>query len=134
MMHGPINIRFTVECCLHLQLYGVCCHKISLAGCRSFCFWQRSNVEFEFPDSSECKDTGVISVVKYKPLFFLLHVLCWLGFSVDWGDALFRSLHCIDTKGRWLTVVTGYRKDALGFDSRQGQEFRSSLSSCLLYR
>ena len=71
-------------------------------------------MEFEFPDSSECKDTGVISVVKYKPLSFLLHLLCWLGFSVDSADALFRTLHSIDTKGRWLTVVTGYRKDALG--------------------
>jgi len=37
-----------------------------------------------------------------------------MDFSVYSGDALFRSLHCIGTNGRWLTVVTGYRKDALG--------------------
>jgi len=57
-----------------------------------------------------------------------------LGFSVDLGDALFRSLHSIDTKGRCLTLVTGYTKDALGVDARQVQEFCSSLISFLLYR
>lgn len=49
-----------------------------------------------------------------------------LGFSVDSGDALFRSVHCIDTNGRWLTVVNGYGK-ALGVNSWQAQEFCSSL-------
>jgi len=82
-------------------------------------------VKFEFPDSSECKDTGVTSVVKYKFLSFFATPLM-LGFSVDSGDALFRSVHCIDTNGRWLTVVNGYGK-ALGVNSWQAQEFCSSL-------
>jgi hypothetical protein len=37
-------------------------------------------VELERPDSSECKDTGVSSVVKYKFLSFLLRLLNW-GFQ-----------------------------------------------------
>jgi hypothetical protein len=91
------------------------------------------SVEFEFTDSSECKDTGVTSVVKYKFLSFFATPLM-LGFSVDSGDALFRSVHCTDTNGRWLNVVTSYRKDALGVDSRQAQEFCSSLRAGLHVR